>query len=88
MIISFRVVFHATQVDGDVNGKDWSRRMGDLFKMVLDLALLNMAPLSHCSARGCSQLARLEAVWTRRACVHSLMISRHRCGPWRTGEEL
>lgn len=29
------MVHYSTQMDGDVNGKDWSRRMGDLFKIVL-----------------------------------------------------
>lgn len=56
-------------VDGDVNGKDWSRRRGGLFKIVLDTELLNVAPLFHCRAQGCSQLARLETVSSKVSCL-------------------
>lgn len=31
-------MLYSTQMDGDVNGKDWSRRMGDLFKIVFRLS--------------------------------------------------
>lgn len=35
-MVSFIVVLHLMQVDGDGSGKDWCRRRVDLLKIVLD----------------------------------------------------
>lgn len=40
MLVSFLVVLHLMQVDGDGSGKGWSRRRVDLLQIVLDFSVL------------------------------------------------